>query len=67
MERTDFEQFLLWNGVVFLWKDLILNSFYIVEGCGGIVKRNDFEQFLHREGVVVLKEVIVTLAIFGMV
>ena len=29
------------------------------------MKRTDFEQFLHCEGVVVLKEVILTLAIFG--
>ena len=27
LERTDFEQFLLWEGVVIL-KELILNSFY---------------------------------------
>ena len=27
LERTDFEQFLLWEGVVVL-KELILNSFY---------------------------------------
>ena len=32
LERTDFKQFLLWEGVVVL-KDLIFNSFYIGRVC----------------------------------
>ena len=72
LERTDYEQFLLLEGVVVL-KELILNSFYFVRvwwswkkwfwtvstlwGCGGL-ERSDFEQFLLWEGVVVLKEMI---------
>ena len=35
MTRTDFEQFLLWEGVVVL-KELIFNSFYFGR-CGGRV------------------------------
>ena len=31
LERTDFEQFLFWEGVVVL-KELILNSFYFWKG-----------------------------------
>ena len=61
LEITDFEQFLLWEGVVvlkelilhqfLLWegvvvlKELILNSFYFGSVCGGH-ERTDFEQFL---------------------
>ena len=72
LERSDFEQFLLCEGVVVL-KELIMNSFYFVMvwwswkkwfltvstlwGCGGL-ERTDFEQFLLLEGVVVLKELI---------
>ena len=60
LERTDFKQFLLWEGVVVL-KELILNSFYFkvvwwsrknwsftistLGGCGGL-DRTDFEKFL---------------------
>ena len=55
LERTDFKQFLLWEGVVVL-KELILISFYL-RGCGGL-ERTDFEQILLWEGVVVLKELI---------
>ena len=70
LERTDFEQFLLWDSVVVL-KELILNSFYFgrvwwswknsfwtvstLEGCGGL-EITDFEQFLLWEGVVGLKD-----------
>ena len=64
LERTDFEQFLLWEGVVVL-KELILNSFYL-RGCGGL-ERTDFEQFLVWEGVVVLKELILNSFYFGRV
>ena len=72
LERTDFEQFLLWEGVVVL-KELILKSFYFgrvwwfwnnwfwtvstLGGCDGF-ERTDFEQFLLWKGVVVLKELI---------
>ena len=65
LERTDFEQFLLWEGVMVL-KELILNSFYFgrvwwswknsfwtdstLGGCGGL-ERTDFEQFLLWEGM----------------
>ena len=78
-ERTDFEQFLLWEGVVVM-KELILNSFYFgrvwwswknwfltvstLGGCGGH-ERTDFEQFLLWEGVVVLKELIWTVSTLG--
>ena len=62
LERTDFEQFLLWEGVVVL-KELILNSFYF-GGCGGL-ERTDFEQFLVLEVVVVLKELILNSFYFG--
>ena len=34
LERTHFQQFLLWEGVVVL-KELIFNSFYF-GGCGGL-------------------------------
>ena len=65
LERTDFEQFLLWEGVVVL-KELILNSFYFgrvwwswknwlwtVSSLGrcGSLERTDFEQFLLWTGV----------------
>ena len=43
MTRTEFEQFLLWEGVVVL-TELILNSFYF--GRVGGLERTDFEQFL---------------------
>ena len=81
LERTDFEQFLLWEGMVVL-KELILNSFYFgrvwwswknsfwtvstLGGCGGL-ERTDFEQFLLWEGVVVLKELILNNFYFGRV
>ena len=67
LERTDFEQFLLSEGLVVL-KGLSLNSFYfgrlwwswknsfwtvsILRGCGGL-ERTNFEQFLLSEGAVV--------------
>ena len=53
LERTDFEQFLLWG-----CGGLEKNWFWTVSilgGCGGL-ERTDFEQFLFWEGVVVLKE-----------
>ena len=51
LERTDFEQFLLWEGVVVL-KELILNSFYFSEKgfCGGGLERTGFLLFLLWEG-----------------
>ena len=67
LERTYFEQFLLWEGVVVM-KELIFHSCYFgrvwwcwknwfwtvstLGGCGGL-ERTDFEQFLLWEGVVV--------------
>ena len=59
IERTDFEQILLWDSVVVMY-ELILNSFYL-EGCGGRcdgLERIDFQQFLLWDGVVFLKELI---------
>ena len=64
LERTDFEQFLLWEGVVVL-KELIFHS-STLGGCGGL-ERTDFEQFLLWEGVVVLKELIFHSFYFGRV
>ena len=61
LERTDFEQFLLWEGMVVL-KEFILNRFYF-GGCGGL-ERTDFEQFLLWEGVVVMKELILNSFLF---
>ena len=55
LERIDFGQFLLLEGVVVL-KELILNSFYFGR-CGGL-ERTDFKQFLLWEGMVLLKELI---------
>ena len=82
LERTDFEQFLLWEDVVVVMKELILNSLYFgrvwwswknwfwmvpsLVGCGD-VERNDFEQFLLFEDVVVLKELILNSFYFGRV
>ena len=81
VERTDCEQFLLWDSVVVL-KELILNSFYFgtvwwswknwfwtvstLGQCGGL-ERTHFEQFLLWKGVVVLKELILNSFYFGRV
>ena len=35
LERTDFEKFVLWEGVVVM-RELILNSLYSWTGCGGL-------------------------------
>ena len=64
LERTDFEQFLIWKGVVVL-KELIL-TVSTLGGCGGL-ERTDFEQFVLWEGVVVLKELIFHSLYFGRV
>ena len=64
LERTDFEQFLLWEGVV-VWKDWFW-TVSTLGGCGGL-ERTDFEQFLLWEGVVVLKELILNSFYFGRV
>ena len=64
LERTDFEQFILWEGVVVL-KGLIW-TVWILRGCGGL-ERTDFEQFLLWEGVVVMKELIFNSFYFGRV
>ena len=56
LERTDFEQLILWEGVVVL-KELILTVSTL--GQSGGLERTDFEQFLHWDsGGVVLKELI---------
>ena len=47
IERTDFQQFLLWDVVVVL-KELSFNSFY-VGGCDGL-EGTDFLEFLLWEG-----------------
>ena len=81
LERTDFEQFLLWQGLMVL-KELILNSFLFgrvwwywknsfwtdssLGGSGGL-ERTDFEQCLLWEDVVVLKELILNSFYFGRV
>ena len=44
LERTDFKQFLLWEGVVVL-NELILKQVLHLRGCGGL-ERTDFKQFL---------------------
>ena len=56
LERTNFYQVLLWEGVVVL-KELVFELVSIYVGCGGL-ERTDFKQFLLWEGVVVLKELI---------
>ena len=61
-ERTDFEQFLLWEGVVVL-KELIW-TVSTLRGCGGY-KRTDFEQFLIWEGVVVYERTDLNSLNFG--
>ena len=65
LERTDFEQFLLWEGVVVL-KELVFYYFYFGRVCGGL-ERTDFLPFLLWEGVVVLKELILNSFYFGRV
>ena len=72
LERTELEQFLLWNGVevgVVGLKVLILNNFYFGR-CGGL-GRTTFEQFLLwncvEVGMVVLKELIFNSFYFGRV
>ena len=62
LKKLILQQFLLWEGVVFL-KELILDSFYFGV-CGGL-ERTDFKQFLLWEGVVVLKELILNSFYFG--
>ena len=52
-DRTDFSQFLLWEGVVVL-QELIFHSFHFGESDGP--DRTNFKQFLIWAGVVVLKE-----------
>ena len=64
LERTDFEQFKRWEGVVVL-KELMLISFYFGV-CGGL-ERTGFFKFLLWEGVVVLKELILNSFYFGRV
>ena len=49
LERTDFEQFLLWEGVVVL-KELDFKLVSTLGGCGSL-ERTDFEHFLLWEGV----------------
>ena len=65
LRRTDFKQFLLWEGVVVL-KELILISFYFRK-CGGLERTVFFFKFLLWEGVVVLKELILNSFYFGRV
>ena len=55
LERSEFEQFLLWEGVVVL-KELNLNSFYFVTVWWSW--KNWFWTVSILEGVVVLKELI---------
>ena len=68
LERTDFEQFLLWDSVVVL-KELILNSFYFWKVWWSWKKKTDDglkEQFLlWKEGMMVLKELILNSFYFG--
>ena len=62
LERIDFLQFLLTEGVVVL-KELIL-PVSTMGGCGGL-ERIDFLQFLLTEGVVVLTELNFNSFYFG--
>ena len=70
LERTDFKQFVLWEGVLVL-KERVLNSFYFGRMCWSLknwfwtvstlgkcdgLERTDYSQFLLWEGVLVLKE-----------
>ena len=64
LERTDFGQFLLWEGEL-VSQELIFNSFYL-RSCSGL-ERTDFSQFLFWEGMVVLKELILNSFYFGRV
>ena len=64
LKGTDFEQFLLWEGVVFLI-ELIVYSFNLGV-CDGL-EGTDFSQFLLWEEVLVLKELICNSFFFGMV
>ena len=62
LERTDFEQFVLWEEVVVLKEVILMVS--NLGGCSGH-ERTDFEQFVLWEGVVVLKELILTSSTLG--
>ena len=64
LERTDFSQFLLWEGVVVL-KELIF-TVSTLGGCAGL-EGTYFEQFLLWDSVVVLKELICNSLYFGRV
>ena len=61
-ERTNFEQFLLWE-VVMVLKELILNSFYFREVWWSW--KNSFWNILLSEGVVVMKELVFNHFYFG--
>ena len=65
LERTDFEHFLLWEGVVVVERT-DFEQFLLWDECGGL-ERTDFEHFLLWEGVVVLKELILNTFYFGRV
>ena len=60
LERTDFKEFLLWEGLVVLERtDFEQFLLWRGEEVGVVVlKETDFEQFLLWDGVVVLKELI---------
>ena len=64
LERTDFEQFLLWDSVVVM-KELILNSFYF--GMVWWSWKNWFWTVLLWEGMMVLKELNLNSFYFGKV
>ena len=64
LERTDFEQFLLWDCVMVL-KELVCYHFFFGV-CGGL-ERTDFEQFPLWEAVVVMKGLILNSFYFGWV
>ena len=73
LERSDFEQFLLWEGVevgVVILKELILKKFNYASSVV-VLTGTDFEQFLHwkgvKVGVVVMKELILNSFYFGRV
>ena len=71
LQRTDFEQFLIWDsmvvGVVVWWS--WKNWFWTVSTLGryDALERTDFEQFLLWEGVVVFKDLILNSFYFGTV
>ena len=64
--RTDFYQFLLWEGVVVILKELIFKSFYFREGMM-VLKELIFNNVYYGEGLGILKELIFNNFYYGRV